>query len=657
MKCTFNILGPLFLFLHVVAGIVFDIAPKHYYSHGDKVDLLVNKVESDATQLPYSYKDLPFVCPQERPLSLSLGEILRGDRLWVSKYDLKFGHDAPCQRLCNVDAKERILSRTDWLIRNGYVVHWSVEGLPGATTFLSPHKNNKYYAAGFPLGFVKDDISYLYNHVTLVLRYRREDNGLHTIVGFEVYPKSVSDETCPGSSKNYENFPIMIKRNAKGELLPLRQEIPFSYSVYWRQDNSIDYDSRWDMYYDSGSATHHQIRWFSLLNCLTLVFLFSLIVAILLLRVLKSDIKSKNDVLPSHELDNNMNSWKSLSNEVLKRPKQPFVLSLLVASGFQLCMASIGVMFTIAMGKNIIVSRFVLSSIVLHNQGAFFSLSLLFFIISAILPSFTGLILHKVFNNIYLNAEYDTKKTASLSIIYSGFLPALILSTMLFLNFFVWAKEASTALPFGTIILFITILFLIIIPLGMLGGYYGNRYKFSEKSFLLSRSGERTEYKSEVRKSFKYNSWIFNPFYSTVVFGLVPFGIAYVELLFIFNSVWLEKTSFYYMYGFLLATLAMLIVIIAESTIIATYISLSYYQNPHWQWLSFRVGASVGLYIFLYAIYYFIVYLDIHDFISGLLYFSHMALACGLISLSFGSVSVFTGILFIRKIYDATKAD
>lgn len=74
------------------------------FRDGDKVDLFVNKISSERTQLPYSYYDLPFVCGPNDPLhdgsdssagqrrkGLNLGEILRGDRISASDYKVRMG--------------------------------------------------------------------------------------------------------------------------------------------------------------------------------------------------------------------------------------------------------------------------------------------------------------------------------------------------------------------------------------------------------------------------------------------------------------------------------------------------------------------------------------------------------------------------------------
>lgn len=646
------------LLVFVVSVIGLDLSFKpNYYEHGDKVDLLVNKIESDHTQLPYSYYSLPFVCPRTqdtKAIPMSLGAILRGDRLWESNYQLRFGIDMPCMRLCDLIANEKGLDRATQLIRDGYVVQWAVDGLPGATTFLSQH-NNKYYAAGYSLGFVEKDVAYIHNHAMIVIRWHRErKTRKNTIVGFEVYPKSVSDESCPGASKDYKNLPVSSYTKqieaAKAEGTVFKQRIPWTYSVYWREDTSVDYSLRWDMYYENESNTNnHKIHWLSVVNALVLVGFLSLIVAIVLVKVLKKDIQSQH-ILEEED----KSSWRTLSNEVSKSPRWALLLTLFVANGTQMLVACLGVI-------GISVFNTKLGSM---HQGSVYLVSIFFFVTSGAVSSYVGVILHKLFHNGQINTEYKVRSAVSLSIIFSGTVPAAVFGIVLFLNFFVWAKQSSYALPLGTIVVLILLFLAIEIPLGIMGGILGNKRKAAADSVLNSGSGsiEKKPF-SLKQKTTDYirilttRSWIHNPILSTAIFGLIPFSIVYVELAFVFNSIWFEKTTFYYMYGFLFVTVILLVAIVIESTIIAVYISLAVYNNPSWQWLSFRVGSSVGVYIYLYSIFYFVVYLDVNDFLSGVLYFTYMGIACSLLAITFGAVASITGLTFIKNIYGAVKMD
>ncbi|EER36221.1 conserved hypothetical protein [Candida tropicalis MYA-3404] len=639
----------------------------NYYKHGDKVDLLVNKVESDTTQLPFSYYSLPFVCPPmngAKPVHTSLGELLKGERIWQSGYELNFGVDVPCNRLCDLLSTQNGIKRASELIKDGYVNHWSIDGLPGATTFESTNHRKKYYAAGFPMGFVNPDdgISYLYNHVMLVIRYHKEkgSSNENTIVGFEVYPKSVSNEECPGSSKNFQNYPLVPRYKENGELDDERTLIPYTYSIYWREDNTIDYDSRWELYYENESnGAHIHVHWISFVNSFVLIFLASLIVMIVLIKVLKKDIQNTNSPSPlptTNDLDANMsNSWKTLINDVNHIPCAELFLTTLVAAGIQMFIAIIGVIIILMLNSIGTKNTFFNT-----HQGAFFSISIAFIIGSGLISSYAGILLHKYFRGDSLNQPYDKFITIALSLLFSAALPALIFAVVLVLNFFVWAKESSAALPFGTIVVLLLCFLLIQCPLGIVGGCYANKYtKVDFKTPPPSPMTEKSMYYTtrQPKKAGKFLAVLFNYLRTVCIYGIIPFGIVYVELLFIFNSVWLEKTTFYFMYGFLFVTIIMLIIIIIESTIVAVYISLVVYNDPHWIWLSFQVGSSLGWFIYGYSIYYYVRILNVQDFVSGLLYFVYMALASVIIGVSCGAVGLLTGLLFVRKIYGAIKVD
>lgn len=87
--------------------------------------MMVNKIWSAKTQLPYRYYDLPF-CKPEHPQEVSenLGEILAGDRIESSDYELKMGQDKFCSILCR-----KVYGKSDaqlfaTRIEEDYKVNW-----------------------------------------------------------------------------------------------------------------------------------------------------------------------------------------------------------------------------------------------------------------------------------------------------------------------------------------------------------------------------------------------------------------------------------------------------------------------------------------------------------------------------------------------------
>lgn len=643
----FNVL-PLLLLGTSLAVQLF--GPKTY-SKGESVPLLLNKIESDHTQLPYRYHDLPFVCHDERqrPKTLLLGEILKGDRFWESMYNLQFGVDQSCVYLCAMSSSIHGIRRADQLVRNGYVVHWSLDGLPGATTFTSQTGAAKYYAAGFPLGFVADDISYLNNHVTLVVRYHTESSGRHSIVGFEVYPKSMDTDHCYDAKYDYDNFAILPQDPIK-----LAQEknhiIHYTYSVYWREDHTITHSSRWDLYYANDNLkTTSSVRWISLINSLMLAGLVSLIVATFVYKLFMTNatLSSSKELLEDHDL------WKSLAHDAMLLPLNVTLLSTLTAYGLQSIVAALGVLSTLFLNNTLHFGSSISASAFFNNhQGAIFTCSLIILLASGFASAFGGIIVHKLLSNQPPGLVYRSSPNIVLSFSFSALLPIVVLGGMLVINCIVWAKESSNALPFGTIVLIIILFGVIEVPLGLLGGIIGNGVVFDPRSFLVTSFIPLRVNNSPITLWTPKKSILLN-----ILFGLIPFGIVYVDLQLILNTIWLEKTSFFYMYGFLFATTFLVLIVVAESAIIITYVSLTIFKDPHWQWLSFAASSSIGYYIFLYTIYYFLYHLQIADFVSSLIYFSYMALVSVTTGVACGAVGVISSLLFVRKIYSSAKRD
>ena len=63
-------------------------------------------------------------------------------------------------------------------------------------------------------------------------------------------------------------------------------------------------------------------------------------------------------------------------------------------------------------------------------------------------------------------------------------------------------------------------------------------------------------------------------YYSILGAGLVPFAVIFIELLFVFRSLWQDKSGYYYVYGFLSVVSMVHILTVVEVTIVAVYILL-----------------------------------------------------------------------------------
>ena len=136
---------------------------------------------------------------------------------------------------------------------------------------------------------------------------------------------------------------------------------------------------------------------------------------------------------------------------------------------------------------------------------------------------------------------------------------------MFILNLFVWAQASSTALPFGTLIGLLALWLFIQLPLVYVGNWYG---------FHRSQPYEQPTKTNSIPRQIPQQSWYTKSMYSVLLAGLVPFAVIFIELLFVFRSMWQDKSGYYYVFGFLSVVSLVCIVTVVEVTIVATYIQL-----------------------------------------------------------------------------------
>lgn len=212
------------------------------------------------------------------------------------------------------------------------------------------------------------------------------------------------------------------------------------------------------------------------------------------------------------------------------------------------------------------------------------------------------------------------------------------------LNLLVWNEGSSGAVPFGTMFAILGLWFGISVPLVYLGAYFG--YK-KEKDELPCRV-------NQLERLVPPQEWYMSPYVMMLIGGILPFGACFIEVFFIFSSVWLHR--FYYMFGFLFAVFVLLIIMSAEITIVMTYFQLCS-DDYHWWWRSFLTAGSSAFYLFLYSILYFFRNLEIKSGVSGWLYFGYMFLASFSFFVLTGTVGYYSCLLFVTIIYGAIKID
>jgi transmembrane 9 superfamily member 1 len=139
-----------------------------------------------------------------------------------------------------------------------------------------------------------------------------------------------------------------------------------------------------------------------------------------------------------------------------------------------------------------------------------------------------------------------------------------------------------------------------------------------------------------------------------VMAGFLPFSAIYIELYYIFASVWSLKV--YTIYSILFIVFCILILVTAFITVALTYFQLAA-EDHRWWWRSFLCGGSTGIFIYGYCFYYYSARSDMNGLMQAAFYFGYNLMACAGFFLLLGYVGWRASLTFVRRIYRAIKCE
>lgn len=173
------------------------VAPVEFVK-GQKIDVKAVKMTSSRTQLPYQYYSLQFCLPKNGTLiykSENLGEVLRGDRIVNTPYEVRMAENVNCKLLCNkkdqpMNWDKYQSAKVAERIEHEYFVHlyetlafmWDfwfnrailcrlVDNLPVATRIMNPTTGEVTFEHGYRLGQMESNNMYINNHLKFILSY------------------------------------------------------------------------------------------------------------------------------------------------------------------------------------------------------------------------------------------------------------------------------------------------------------------------------------------------------------------------------------------------------------------------------------------------------------------------------------------------------
>jgi transmembrane 9 superfamily protein 2/4 len=301
------------------------MAAKHY-SVGEKIELKVNTLFSNNSNVPYSHYDsrLQFCQPEGGPKaeSTSLGSVLMGDRIFNSPFEITMLKNETCKKLCTTKYTTDNARFVNTLIKENHFLNWEIDGLPAG--HLVQENNNEqtiYYKLGINLGAIEDGgAASLNNHYAIQIFYNEfktvdcvqgtQCPDKYYIVAVLIGADSISrSEAVPSCSSG-----TVVTLN---EVSEDNNSVTFTYDVYFIPSDT-PWASRWDMYLHTGAPNIH---WFNLINSVVIVLFLTGMVAMILLRALHKDIARYNRLETNEDLQEEY-GWKLVHADVFRSPKR-----------------------------------------------------------------------------------------------------------------------------------------------------------------------------------------------------------------------------------------------------------------------------------------------------------------------------------------------
>ncbi|KAJ0722441.1 putative nonaspanin (TM9SF) [Helianthus annuus] len=567
----------------------------HRFGKGDIVPFYADRVGPFSNpRETYAYYDLPY-CPPDivKEEKLSLGEMLNGDRLVSTPYKFEFLVDKAYEVLCNTTLSKTDVSKFRTAIEKDYYMQLYFDDLP-VWAFIGRMQKN-YTNEG------TDSISILTTHFD-----------------FEVFFNK--DRVIEVNLRTDYNSLAYVTEDKE-------VDVAFTYSVGWKMTQQ-PFDKRMEKYVGYLILPHHlSVHHNSIaFSSVTLVILVILLLTFYAL-VLRKDIsKYSHDVEETQVAENHEETgWKNIHGDVFRFPKHKSLFAAALGSGTHLLV--------------LIVSILVLGHLGFfppYVRGVFWNALVIVYAITFVISGYTSV-------SFYSQLE-GTNWMKNVLLAGGLFFVPLVL-TFSFLNSIANFYGTTAALPLRGMVILTGLCVFLASPLLLLGGIIG---KNRASDF---QAPCRT---AKCPKEVPQLRWYRGVLPQMALAGILPFSVIYIQLYYIFATVWGHRL--YTLYGILCVVFILLLIMTALVSVALTYFQLAV-EDHEWWWRSFFCGGSTGFFIYGYCIYYYFYRSDMTGFMQTSFFFGYMACVSYGVFLVLGSVGFRASLLFVRYLYAAIKCD
>ena len=575
---------------------------------GYRVSVLVNKVWPVNNPVEtYRFYDFGFCRPTNiEEYEMSLGELLRGDRIMRTVFDdILVGRNISRRELCSRDLAEVELSRLVEAIQNKYVyeLQFGESRIPVTIPFGTS-----------PLPGIVN----LCTHLMFQLGSSRD-------LGSDVL------QNARAECQEYTN---LLKTS----------RVTFVYSVEWVESSGITDTTispllsalglRNSLSTDSSSPIH----WMSIANSFILALMIVGLVGIILMRVVRSDLAEESDEAKkfiegggSSDTENNSNGgyWKLLHGDVFRPPIHRMWICAAVGSGVQLLL----VLSTIGILGALGITTY-------GKRGTLITTAVILYMLSSAIAGFVSARMYHRIGGV--KWTWNILVTA---LFFTG--PAFAIWSIL--NSVAIAYNSTAAFPFGVILQLFAMWALVTIPLTVIGGVLGRHSGMN----LVQKKPFPTRTNRLAREIPSY-SFFASMRFQTLITGFITFWSIYIELKFVFESIW-SNDHVYKLYGVLVVSVILLLLLSTSLTVLFTYFHLNA-ENYKWWWRSFFSGGSIALFVYGYCVYYYANSI-MDGFFQTTFFFLYSLLFVYALALMIGATSFLATYRFVWFIFSHVKTD
>ncbi|CAL8398310.1 unnamed protein product [Arctogadus glacialis] len=579
------------------------------YKHGDNVTLYVNKVGPyHNPQETYHYYTLPVCRPDEvHHKSLSLGEVLDGDRMAQSLYHIGFRENVEKKTLCQLTLSEKQVDQLREAIEELYYFEFVVDEIP-IWGFVGYMEESGFLPHSHKVG--------LWTHLDFNIEYNGDSVIFANVSVKDVKPMPLE-----------EGGGLVAGGVGVGGAVGGGITITHTYSVHWFE-SPLPYARRGERLRDhSFFPKTLEIHWLSIINSLVLVVLLLGFVIIILMRVLKNDFARYNveEEGRCDDPDQGDNGWKIIHTDVFRFPPYKSLLCAVLGVGAQFLTLATAIIVMALLGMFNV-----------HRHGAINSAAIVLYALTSCVSG-------------YVSCGFYTQIHGE-RWVWNIILTSSLFSAPLFLTWSVvnsvhWWSGSTQALPASTVLLLLGAWILVGFPLTVIGGIVGKNRAGSFQAPCRTRN---------IARQIPTQPWYKHATVHMAIGGFLPFSAISVELYYIFATVW--GREHYTLYGILLCVFAILLSVGACISVALTYFLLSG-EDYRWWWRSVLSAGSTGLFIFVYSVFYYRNRSSMSGLVQSAEFFGYSLLTALVFSLMLGTVSFWASLTFIRYIYRSLKMD